>query len=76
MDGYSWCTVQECRPISSSPAAAAGHLRFRSRVILAQGLTAVVVQAAHFTAAVRVVRGEEANSVFDNGSDGFPGASG
>ena len=76
MDGCFWLTALAYQLILSRHAITAGHRPFRLQMILVLDSTAVVVQAAHLTAAVRVVRGEEANSVFDDSSHGFPGASG
>lgn len=45
-------------------------------MILVPDSPAVAVLVVRFTAAVPVVRGEEANSVFDNISRRFAGASG
>lgn len=75
MDGCFWLTALAYQLILSRHAITAGHRPFRLQMILVLDSTAVVVQAAqavHFTAAVRVVRGEEANSVFDDSSHGFP----
>ena len=71
--------MQGCPCISSRRATTIGHRPLGLRMILVPDSPAVAVQAVlavRFTVAVPVVRGEEANSVFDNISRRFAGASG